>query len=337
MTVHMRAVARQHGNPAQKIPAPERQDAAAHVAFAEDVVVGLSACPKQLPAKYFYDARGSELFEEITALPEYYPTRTEMGILRENAADIAGHLPDRCALIEFGAGASTKVRLLLAASARVDTYVPVDISADFLAREAGRLEHDFPHLRVLPIAADFTHPFALPAEIAAMPRAGFFPGSTLGNFEPHEASRFLANTAQLLGVGACLVIGIDLVKDPEILRAAYNDAAGVTAAFNLNLLHRMNIELGGDFDPDAFSHYALFNRDKRRIEMHLASRVAQRVRVCGHSFDFRRGETIHTENSYKYTIDSFHSLAAGAGWRAQAVWTDSDQYFSVHALVHVPD
>ena len=336
MTVHMRAVARQHGSPAPEVPSVDRHDAVARVAFAEDVVAGLSDCPKHLPPKYFYDARGSQLFEDITTLPEYYPTRTEMAILRTHAAEIAGHLPDRCALIEFGAGAATKVRLLLDASTRVSAYVPVDISADFLAREAARLEHDFPRLRVLPVAADFTKPFALPDEIEALPRAGFFPGSTLGNFEPHEASRFLRDAADLLGPGARLIIGIDLVKDSEILRAAYNDAAGVTAAFNLNLLHRINAELDAEFDPDTFTHYALFNRDKRRIEMHLASRTAQKIRVCGRTFDFRRGETIHTENSYKYTIDSFHSLAAGAGWRAKAVWTDPDRYFSVHALAHEP-
>jgi L-histidine Nalpha-methyltransferase len=301
--------------------------------FADDVIAGLSDHPKHIPAKYFYDQAGSELFDAITALPEYYPTRTEIGILRDNADAIAKLWPAGCVLIEFGAGSSTKVRLVVAATSRIAAYVPVDISAAFLASEAQRLRKDFPDLRVLPVAADFTQSFDLPDDVAGLPRAGFFPGSTLGNFEPYDASAFLRAAGQRLGRGAVLVIGIDLVKDAEILRAAYNDAAGVTASFNLNLLRRINGELGADFDVDAFSHCAFYNRDRHRIEMHLASRVAQKVRVCGRTFEFRRGETIHTENSYKYTLEAFQALAAGSGWRSAAVWTDAQRYFSVHALI----
>jgi len=301
-------------------------------AFADDVVAGLSATPKRIPAKYFYDHTGSQLFDAITALPEYYPTRTEVAILRDHAADIARLWPERCALIEFGAGSAAKVRLLLAATGRIAAYVPVDISADFLEREADRLRRDLPGLDVVPLAADFTRPFALPPELASLRRAGFFPGSTLGNFEPHEATAFLRSAGMLLGRGAPLLIGIDLVKDVEILTAAYNDKSGITAAFNRNLLHRINAELGGDFDVDTFVHCAFYDRDKHRIEMHLVSRVAQTVRVRGRSFAFRRGETIHTENSYKYTVEAFRSMAAGAGWQPAEVFTDPDHYFSVHAL-----
>jgi dimethylhistidine N-methyltransferase len=302
-------------------------------AFADDVIAGLSDHPKHIPAKYFYDQAGSELFDAITALPEYYPTRTETAILRDNADAIAGRWPDGCALVEFGAGSSAKARILLAATRRVAAYVPVDISAEFLDREAEQLRRDYPALRVVPLAADFTHPFELPTDIASLPRAGFFPGSTLGNFEPHEAAAFLHDAGRMLGRGAPLIIGIDLVKDVEVLRAAYNDARGVTAAFNINLLHRMNSELGADFDVDAFRHCAFYNRDHNRIEMHLASRVAQKVRVCGHTIVFRRGETIHTENSYKYTVEGFQALAAGVGWLPATVWCDAENYFSVHALV----
>ena len=300
--------------------------------FAADVVAGLRDNPKHLPPKYFYDARGSELFEEITRLPEYYPTRTELAILRDNAAAIAGYCPHDAAVIEFGAGSSQKARIVLQAACQVSAYVPVDISADFLAREARRFERELSTVEVFPVAADFMGDFDLPGALGGRPRVGFFPGSTIGNFEPHEAVRFLRHVGRLLGRGATLVIGVDLVKDAEVLRAAYNDSAGVTAAFNLNLLRRMESELGADVDVDAFRHYAFYNRDRRRIEMHLASCAAQSIRVCGSTFGFRSGETIHTENSYKYTPDSFRALAATAGWRPAAIWTDAKDYFSVHAL-----
>lgn len=300
-------------------------------AFLSDVIAGLAADPKQIPPKYFYDERGSQLFEAITRTPEYYPTRTETGLLTEQAKAIARFVPTDAALVEFGAGSLTKARILLAA-APIKAFVPVDISAVYLAGEAARFSRELPGLDVLPVAADFTASFALPAEIAALPKVGFFPGSTIGNFEPHEAAAFLRHAGRLLGAGARLIIGVDLVKDPEILTRAYNDAAGVTAEFNLNLLRRINRELGANFDLSSFWHRAVYNRDLRRIEMHLASRVRQRVRIDGRCFDFRRGETIHTESSYKYTADLFRTLATGAGWRLAETWTDHDGWFAVHAL-----
>jgi dimethylhistidine N-methyltransferase len=300
--------------------------------FATDVLAGLSAERKQLPPKYFYDDVGSRLFERITALPEYYPTRCELSILREHAADIARIFGPKTALVEFGSGSTRKVRILLGAAATIEAYVPVDISAEMLRQEAARLQHDWPRLRVLPVAADFTMPFRLPNAIVGLSRAGFFPGSTIGNFEPHDAAAFLAHAARILGRGAVLVIGVDLVKDARILDAAYDDAAGVTAKFNLNLLARINRELGGDFDLDAFSHRAFYNSERHRIEMHLASRRRQKVKVAGRVIEFRAGETIHTENSYKYTIESFGALARSAGWTQAVAWTDAQDYFSVQAL-----
>jgi dimethylhistidine N-methyltransferase len=301
-------------------------------AFEADVVAGLSEARKRVPAKYFYDRRGSELFAAITTLPEYYPTRTETAILSAHETEITAALPAPSALVEFGAGEAVKARILLAAAPHIEAYVPVDISAEFLAEEATRLTRDLPHLRVLPVAADFTGAFDLPGEVASCPKAGFFPGSTIGNFEPAEAAAFLYEAAHLLGPGARMIVGVDLVKPATILNAAYDDAAGVTAAFNLNLLRRINDELDADFDLDAFEHCAFYNGPVHRIEMHLVARSPQRVRVAGHVFDFRRGETIHTESSYKYTIGSFAALAAGSGWTPAALWTDPDGYFSVHLL-----
>lgn len=301
-------------------------------AFAADVLDGLSRQPKQLSPKYFYDATGSELFEQITVLPEYYPTRTELGILRARSADIAAIIPEGAALVEFGAGATTKARLLLQ-HCRIGAYVPVDISGDFLKAQANALQRDFPTLRVAPVVADFTAPFELPKVVADMPKVGFFPGSTLGNFEPHEASAFLRSARQILGPGALMLIGVDLEKSDRVLHAAYNDAAGVTARFNLNLLARIDRELGGDFDLSSFTHRAIYNRERHRIEMHLVSRKAQIVRILGKSVSFRAGESIHTENSYKYSLDRFTTLAKSTGWTPQASWTDDDNLFSVHALV----
>jgi len=303
--------------------------------FADDVLDGLSQHPKRLSPKYFYDAAGSELFEQITLLPEYYPTRTELAILRDRGQAISAIVPKGAALVEFGAGATTKVRLLLSECA-FDAYVPVDISGDFLKAQADVLSEDFPRLDVYPVAADFTAPFALPDPVKAMPKVGFFPGSTLGNFEPHEACAFLRSARDILGQGAQMVIGVDLEKDERVLYEAYNDKAGVTARFNLNVLHRINRELGGNFDLSAFRHRAIYNRERHRIEMHLISRRAQSVRVLGRSFSFRAGETIHTENSYKYSLERFTALARGSGWTPRESWTDSAGMFSVHALV-APD
>jgi dimethylhistidine N-methyltransferase len=300
--------------------------------FADDVLDGLSQHPKRLSPKYFYDATGSELFEQITVLPEYYPTRTELSILRDRGSAISAILPKGAALVEFGAGATTKVRLLLKECA-FGAYVPVDISGDFLKAQADALRQDFPTLAVYPVAADFTVPFALPDAVAGMPKVGFFPGSTLGNFEPHEACKFLRSAREILGRGAQMVIGVDLEKDERVLYDAYNDAAGVTARFNLNVLHRINRELGGNFDISAFTHRSIYNRDRHRIEMHLISRKAQAVRLLGRSFSFRAGESIHTESSYKYSLERFAALARGSGWTPSATWTDSAGMFSVHALV----
>jgi dimethylhistidine N-methyltransferase len=301
-------------------------------AFASQVIDDLSQHPKRLSPKYFYDSTGSQLFEQITLLPEYYPTRTELGILRDRASAVAAIVPEGAALVEFGAGATTKVRLLLKQCA-FGAYVPVDISGDFLKAQADALRKDFPALDVYPVATDFTAPFALPEPVSSMPKLGFFPGSTIGNFEPHEACAFLRMARGILGESAQMVIGVDLEKEERALYYAYNDAAGVTARFNLNVLHRINRELGGNFDTSAFIHRAIYNRDRHRIEMHLISRKTQKVRVLGHTFAFRAGESIHTENSYKYSIDRFIALARGSGWMPRESWTDAASMFSVHALV----
>ncbi len=298
--------------------------------FAADVLAGLTAQPKTLPAKYFYDLAGSALFERITKLPEYYPTRCEIGILQDRAPAIASMFPPGCALIEFGSGSSRKARIVLGAAASVAAYIPVDISGDFLQQDLIQLERDLPRLVVHPLVADFTQPFAIPPQLASLPRVGFFPGSTIGNFEPPEACAFLRHIGGVLGAGALCLVGVDLVKDHQILHRAYNDAAGVTAKFNLNLLARINRELGADFDLSAFEHHAFFNVEQSRIEMHLASTRPQKVRLNGTTVAFRRGETIHTENSYKYTVESFRALAHGAGWSPVEVF--SDGLFAVHVL-----
>jgi dimethylhistidine N-methyltransferase len=313
---------------------PHRFDDATS-AFAGDVIGDLSKFPKKLSPKYFYDAKGSELFEQITVLPEYYPTRTELSILRECGGEIARLMPEGAALIEFGAGATTKVRLLLERS-RFAAYVPVDISGDFLNAQAEGLRRDFPELAIYPVAADFTAPFALPDAIAGMPKVGFFPGSTLGNFEPQEAEAFLHSARDILGEGAQMIVGVDLEKDERTLYDAYNDAAGVTARFNLNVLERINRELGGNFELSSFIHRSIYNHDRHRIEMHLISRKAQSVRVLGHHFSFRPGESIHTENSYKYSLERFTALANASGWQVRQTWTDSARMFSVHALTAFP-
>jgi dimethylhistidine N-methyltransferase len=304
--------------------------------FARDVVAGLAARPKRLSPKYFYDEKGSQLFEQITAQPEYYPTRCELAILQDHGAEIARFIPPRAAVIEFGSGSTRKARLLLNAAPQIEAYVPVDISGEMLTQEAEALARDYPKLVVVPVTADFMQPFALPDVVADRPRTGFFPGSTIGNFEPYDAASFLRHAGRILGAGASLIIGFDLIKDSATLNAAYNDAAGVTAAFNLNLLERMNRELGADFDPEAFSHRAFYNTERRRIEMHLASCRRQKVKVAGRIVEFRAGETIHTENSYKYSAESFGALARGSGWTPVASWTDPQGNFAVQALSATP-
>ena len=318
---------------AAPIEAAVRQESAdAASSFVHDVIAGLTARPKRLPPKCFYDETGARLFEQITALPEYYLTRCELEILRERARDIARFFPAPSALIEFGSGSSKKMRILLAAAPAIAAYAPVDISSEMLIQEANELRRDYPRLAVLPVEADFTKPFALPAAAAGMAHTGFFPGSTIGNFEPDEARAFLRHAGRMLGRGAALIIGVDLVKDPSILHAAYNDEAGLTAKFNLNLLARINRELGGSFDLASFEHRAFYNSERHRIEMHLVSKKLQKVSVAGRDVEFRAGETIHTENSYKYTLEHFTALARAAGWASVAVWTDAGKNFSIHAL-----
>ncbi|HET9113058.1 MAG TPA: L-histidine N(alpha)-methyltransferase [Burkholderiales bacterium] len=302
--------------------------------FREAVLNGLSKPQKTLPCKYFYDAEGSRLFERICDQPEYYPTRTECKILEKHAGEIARLIGPQASLVEFGSGAGIKIRLLLAALQQPCAYVPVDISREHMLAATDDLASNFPDLCIAPVCADYTHPFTLPALRGIKPRTqvGFFPGSTIGNFTAAEARAFLGRTHMLLGAGAMMIIGVDLRKEETLLTAAYNDAAGVTAAFNLNLLRRINEELQGDFELAGFAHKAIWNSGLGRIEMHLVSLRAQSVYVDGRRFDFADGETIHTENSYKYTIEQFQQIAEESGYRPLAVWTDSRQLFSVHAL-----
>jgi len=301
--------------------------------FASDMLEGLRTRPRSVPPKYFYDATGSKLFDRICELEEYYPTRTETALLARHAEAIADCIGPDAELVEFGAGSLRKVRLLLAALRTPRRYVPIDISAEHLRAEADALRAEHPALEVVPLAADFTRGVELPAAAGgqAARRVGFFPGSSIGNFTPEEAGRFLQMAARLLQGGG-LLIGVDLVKDPAVLHRAYNDAPGVTAAFNKNLLVRANRELGATFVLDAFDHYAFYNPVEQRIEMHLVSARRQAVRVAGEFFEFEPGESLHTENSYKYGIEGFRALARGAGFLPGPVWCDDAGLFSVHWL-----
>lgn len=300
--------------------------------FLQDVLTGLGQSPKTLSSKYFYDERGSQLFDDICELPEYYPTRTEMALLRAISGDVAALVGEGATVIEFGSGSSTKIRILLDALESPLAYVPVDISREHLLMSSKDLAEDYPDLQVVPVCADYTQPFDVPVIEGEKVRAGFFPGSTIGNFTRDQAVSFLRAAAVDLGKDNGLLIGVDLRKDEDILRAAYNDAAGVTAAFNLNLLTRINRELGGNFDLDSFTHDARWVPDKGRIEMHLVSTRDQDVSVGGKVFRFAAGESIHTEDSHKYDIDGFRVLAAEAGWNAIECWTDPDDLFSIHLL-----
>ena len=301
-----------------------------------DVHHGLALPQKRLSPKYFYDAHGSRLFDAICELPEYYPTRTEIGILRRHGAAMAERLGRDALLVELGSGSSLKIRLLLAAL-RPAVYMPVDISREHLRHSAETLAATFPSLQVHAVCADYSIPFRLPVDDHEHPRAAFFPGSSVGNFEPPDAECLLRRTGELLGPGGRLLVGVDLVKDQQVLEAAYNDADGVTADFNLNLLARINRELDADFDVTGFRHSAWFNAELGRIEMHLVSTREQKASVAGRSFAFREGESIHTECSYKYSIEGFHRLARHAGFELEQVWTDADRdrppLFSVHCLV----
>jgi L-histidine Nalpha-methyltransferase len=300
-------------------------------AFLADVVHGLSLPQKTLPCKYFYDAAGSRLFDRICALEAYYPTRTETAILRENARRLAPVTPDGATLLELGSGSSVKTRILLDALPQLGAYAPVDISAEHLRAAAGRIAADYRRLAVHPVVADFTAAFAPPEALRRTPVLLFFPGSTIGNFAPDEAAALLARLRRLAGV-RLFVVGVDLRKETSRLLAAYDDAEGVTAAFNLNLLARLNRELAADFDLDAFAHEARWNEEAGRVEMHLVSRGRQTVRIAGRAFDFAPGESIHTENSHKYTRQGFAALAAGSGWRDRETWVDGAGLFSVHVL-----
>ena len=309
--------------------APEPDD------FRADVLGGLSDNPKSIPCKYFYDSRGSRLFDQICELPEYYPTRTEIALLNAISAELACHIGPHAHIIEYGCGSVKKVRPLLDALDRPAAYVAVDISRDHLLHAARTLAADYPDIDVHAVCADFTKPFSVrpPHHRPDARRVGFFPGSTLGNFKREDARRFLARAAEFLKPGGAMVIGIDLKKDEAILDAAYNDAKGVTAAFNLNLLRRINRELGGDFDLAKFRHGAHYDAAQGRVEMHLYSVADQTVRVDGREFRFTEGESIHTENSHKYGVDEFRRIARQAGFEPVDVWTDDARLFSIHYLV----
>jgi len=301
--------------------------------FAAEVLAGLRRRPRYIPPKFFYDARGSQLFDQITALPEYYLTRAEVEVLTANAQEIARRVGTGSLLVEPGGGSCAKVRILLE-GLRPCAYVPMDISREHLRAAAEQVAAEFPWLEVHASCTDFTRAMTLPdsAPEPEGPRVAFFPGSSIGNFDPEGAVGFLAAVAELVGPGGFLLIGADRKKDKAILDAAYDDAAGVTAAFNLNLLERMNRELDADFDLPAWRHRAFYDEAKGRIEMHLVSLRPQTVHVAGEAFAFETGETIHTENSYKYGIEEFQALAARAGFRPDAVWTDSRGLFAVHLL-----
>ncbi|WP_072394399.1 L-histidine N(alpha)-methyltransferase [Hyphomicrobium sp. CS1GBMeth3] len=304
--------------------------------FAAAVVHGLSQKPKSLPSRFFYDARGSVLFEMITRLPEYYLTRTETAILDAHATEMVDGLPSHGVLVEFGSGSSLKTEILLAAAPAGMAYVPIDVSEAALADAGHRLVRRFPELDVRPIVGDFSRPIRFPADLVRRPKLGFFPGSTIGNLSPANAVELLSGFARSLGADSRLIVGVDLKKDVQQLVAAYNDRFGVTAAFNLNLLARINRELGGSIDLATFRHEALYNSSEGRIEMHLVSWVAQDIRVAGRHFRLEAGDSIHTENSYKYAIEQFRDGARAAGWHATRVWTDKEQQFSVHELVAMP-
>ncbi len=303
------------------------------LAMLEDVASGLSEPQKQLSSKYFYDEEGSRIFDEITELPEYYPTRTETEIMTRSGSEIAAVLGEDVLLVEYGSGSSIKTRILLDRMDGLAAYVPVDISGDYLLQVANDLRGDFPHIDVLPVAADFTQPFSPPRRTNPGERViAYFPGSTIGNFTTEDAERILSQMADLAGADGGVLIGVDLLKSRKVLLDAYNDSSGVTARFNLNLLHRINNELGADFAVDQFRHEAIFNEEESRIEMHLFSEQDQTVCLDGVRFRFAEGESILTEYSHKYTLEAFERLAKRAGLLTRCVWTDSKDLFSVHYL-----
>jgi len=305
-------------------------------AFRDDVLAGLSAPIPAIPARWLYDLRGSELFDDITRLPSYYPTRTETRLLHDIMPQVAAGVPKGAAVVEFGAGSATKTPILLEAIAPA-AYVPVDISGDYLEQSARELQERFPSIEVIPVVADFARPFALPGGIEHLPKLGFFPGSTIGNFIPWSATDLLRQFRSLLGPGSQLLIGMDRVKPIERLLAAYDDAQGVTAEFNLNLLKRINRELDGDIPEDAFRHEARWNDILSRIEMHLVATRDVEFTIAGRHFRFARGTSIHTENSHKYGQRGGRVLLLAGGWTPHAEWTDSDQDFAEILAVAEPE
>ncbi|MGI9382317.1 MAG: L-histidine N(alpha)-methyltransferase [Methyloligellaceae bacterium] len=300
--------------------------------FAEVVLDGLSQDEKAIPCRFFYDARGSDLFEEITQLQEYYPTRTEIGLLERHAPDIARRAGSGCALVEFGSGSSRKTGKLIDHLEDLAAYVPIDIAHEALTDATERLAARNPELAILPVHADFNQDVRLPSEVRQAPKLGFFPGSTIGNLSHAEAAEFLGVAGGLLGSGSAFVVGVDLKKDVTTLIRAYDDAGGVTADFNLNLLRRINRELDGDFDVSRFAHEVIYNADAGRIEMYIVSLADQEASVLGENVAFSEGERIHTENSHKYAVDEFQDLARESGWRPSEVWTDAQDLFSLHYL-----
>ena len=301
--------------------------------FLKDVIEGLGKNPKTLKPKYFYDNRGAQLFTEICTTPEYYPTRTEIKILNQNAEDIASQIGDNTALIEYGSGALEKIKILLNFLKEPVGLIPVDISEDQLFVSAKNLENLYPNLEILPVAADFTKPIPIP-EFSQPPKkyVAFFPGSTIGNFEPDLAIQFLEGVTKTIGLDGLLLIGFDLKKDIETLLAAYDDQRGITASFNKNLLSRVNGELGGNFNLNTFEHVARYNENKGRIEMHLKSTTEQTVSINKELFEFLEGETIHTENCYKFTKESFTAMSSKAGLSPVKTWTDDQNLFAVMLL-----
>ena len=301
-------------------------------AFRADVLLGLSGGQKTLPCRWLYDDRGCELFEEITRLDEYYPTRTETAILRDHAREIADFCGEDAVLLEYGAGAGIKTEILIGALDSPRLYVPIDIAGDFLDVTVMRMRQRFPDLETLPVVADFTSDFDIPRGVPRGRRSAFFPGSTVGNLDPREAKRFLSRVRGHVGWRGTAIIGVDLKKDVGTLLAAYDDREGITAAFNLNLLTRINRELGGDFSPECFAHEARWNEAESAIEMHLVSLREQVAVVGGESFAFQAGETIHTESSRKYTVRSFMDVVEDGRWGVSAIWSDSDRRFAVFGV-----
>ena len=301
-------------------------------AFATDVIQGLSASPKALSPKYFYDQHGSALFEDICVTSEYYPTRSESGLLAKIGSEISEMMRDYSVLVEFGSGASAKTCTLLDAMPQIQTYIPIDISESALQQAARRLRNDYPTLQIVPLVGDFTDALMLPPATDGALRTGFFPGSTVGNFTHDEAIQFLHTVRQWLGKDARLIIGVDMIKDPKTLIAAYDDGEGVTAAFNKNVLERINRELGGDFRLDDFDHLAVWNDAKARMEMHLVSRIQQTVNIRGRSFRFETGERLHTESSHKFSIVTFTALVESAGWRVEKHWLSNAPEFAIFSL-----